>query len=231
VIAAGDDATIADLERRTPGRFIGHGHRISFAVVSRALASDPVSAAGLALDTAIWDQRGCLSPQLCFVEGDLEAAMELAAAVTAALARLAESLPPAQLSVADRLAIRRLRDESEWATFDGERARVFALPDEAAGTVVVEPRAALAPSPLGRSLRIMPIASTAALCDLLRPFRGVLEAAGVAVEPDRRPALAAALQASGVHLISTLGAMQRPPLDWRQGGRLRLGSWFDADAS
>lgn len=231
VIAAGDDATIADLARRSRGRFLGHGHRISFAVVTAALAGDAATAAALAFDTALWDQRGCLSPQLCFVVGDRDAAAALGTAVAGELARLADTLPPAQLSVGDRLAIRRLRDESEWATFDGERARVFAAADEAAGTVVVEPRPAFRPSPLGRSLRIMPIASLEALRDLLRPFRGVLEGAGVAAEPGRQRAVAATLEACGAHLLSPLGAMQRPPLAWRQGGRARLGSWFGGDAS
>ena len=231
VVAAGDDATIADLAGRTRGRFIGHGHRISFAVVTAARAADPASAATLALDTALWDQRGCLSPQLCFVEGDRDAATAFASRVAAELVLLAETLPPARLELGDRLAIRRLRDESEWATFDGERATVFAAPDEAAGTVVVEPRPALRPSPLGRSLRVMPIASCDVLDGLLAPRRGVLEGAGLAAEPARWAPLAARLEASGVHLVSRLGAMQRPPLDWRQGGRARLAHWVDADAT
>ncbi|MBX3024969.1 hypothetical protein KF840_08680 [bacterium] len=230
-VASGDDATVADLARRSRGRFIGHGHRISFAVVTAGLAGDAATAADLAFDTAVWDQRGCLSPQLCFVVGERDAALALGAAVAGELARLADILPPARLGVGDRLAIRRLRDESEWATFAGERARVLAAADEAAGTVIVEPRPAFRPSPLGRTLRIMPIASVEALRDLLWPLRGVLEGAGVAAEPGRRLAVTAALEACGVHLVSPLGAMQRPPLAWRQGGRARLGSWFDGDAS
>jgi len=230
-VAAGDDASIADLARRARGRFIGHGHRISFAVVTRAQADDPANAAALALDVAIWDQRGCLSPQLCFVEGDRDHATALAARVADQLAQLAVSLPPARASVSERLSIRKLRDESEWETFDGERASLLAAADELAGTVVVEPRPAFRPSPLGRSLRVMPVASFEALGEILRPHRGVLEGAGLAAEPERWAALAASLEVCGVHLVSPLGAMQRPPLAWRQGGRARLGSWFEGDAS
>lgn len=229
VVAAGDDATIAALATRARGRFIGHGHRISFAVVTAALAADPATAAALALDTAIWDQRGCLSPQLAFVETDRDATTAFAGRVADELTRLATVLPPARLEVGDRLAIRRFRDESEWATFDGERATVFSATDEAAGTVVVEPRPALRPSPLGRSLRVMPIASCDALDGLLAPFRGALEGAGLAAEPERWAPLVTRLEAAGVHLVSRLGAMQRPPLGWRQGGRPRLADWVDGD--
>lgn len=231
LVAAGDDATIADLAHRARGRFIGHGHRISFALVTQEPAADHATAAALALDVALWDQRGCLSPQLCFVEGDRDVATAFAARVGDQLAQLAVSLPPAQPSIGDRLAVRRLRDESEWATFDGERASLFAAGDEAAGTVVVEPRPVFRPSPLGRSLRVMPIPSWTALGEILRPHRGVLEGAGLAAEPERWRPLAAALEASGVHRVSPLGAMQRPPLGWRQGGRARLASWFEGDAS
>jgi hypothetical protein len=59
----------------------------------------------------------------------------------------------------------------------------------------------------------------------------VLEGAGVAAGAERWPAIAAALRGCGVHLVRPLGAMQRPPLDWRQGGMARLGSWFGDHAS
>lgn len=226
VVAAGDDATIADLARRTRGRFIGHGHRLSFAVVSAELAADDATAADLAFDVAAWDQRGCLSPQVCFVEGDRAAATAFAERLAAALLPLADALPPAPLSLGERLAIRRLRDEAEWVSFDGERPSLFAAADEAAGTVVVEPRPRLCPSPLGRSLRVMPIAACAALPELLAPHRALLEGAGLAAPPQRWAELAARLRAGGVHLVSRLGAMQRPPLDWPQGGRPRLAEWL-----
>jgi hypothetical protein len=227
VVAAGDDTTIADLARRTRGRFIGHGHRLSFAVVSRTLAADQATAAALAADVAIWDQRGCLSPQLCFVEGDRDAAVAFADHLAAALFSLATDLPPAHLALGDRLAIRRVRDAAEWATFDGERAVVHAAADEAAGTVIVEPRAALSASPLGRTIRVMPIASFAALEALLAPHRAILEGVGLAAPEEHWPLLAARLDACGAHLVSRPGAMQRPPLDWRQGGRPRLADWLD----
>ncbi len=97
VVAAGDDASIADLASRTRGRFIGHGHRISFALITGAQACEPSVAAHLARDIAVWDQRGCLSPQLCFVEGTFRAAHDFACHLGRQLSRVAETLPPARL--------------------------------------------------------------------------------------------------------------------------------------
>jgi hypothetical protein len=76
----------------------------------------------------------------------------------------------------------------------------------------------------------MPIASYEVLDRLLAPLRGVLEGAGLAAEPEHWPSLAARLEASGVHLVSRLGDMQRPPLGWRQSGRARLADWVGGDA-
>ncbi len=229
VVAAGDDETIAALAARTRGRFIGHGHRISFALVTAAAARERTSAAALAFDTALWDQRGCLSPQLCFVEGTRAQAEAFATELAAELARLAESLPPASMSLGQRLAIRRLRDSAEWATFDGERISLLAAADEAAGTVIVEPRARFVPSPLGRTLRVMPIADLDALPALLAPVCSVLEGTGLGAEPERWETIAQRLAACGVALVSPLGAMQQPPLAWRQGGRPRLTDWVTDD--
>ena len=41
----------------------------------------------------------------------------------------------------------------------------------------------------------------------------------------------AGLRAGGVHRVCRLGEMQRPPLDWRQGGRPRLADWGLKDAA
>ncbi|MDX2169979.1 MAG: acyl-CoA reductase [Deltaproteobacteria bacterium] len=226
VVAAGDDDSIAALAARARARFIGHGHRISFAVVTAAAAADPATVEGLAVDVATWDQRGCLSPQLGFIQGDFDAACELGARLSDALGRLAVALPPATMTIGERLAVRRWRDEAEWAGFGGERYVLFAQPDEGAGTVVVEPQAVFRPSPLGRSLRLLPIGGIEDLQSVLRPVRALLEGAGLAAGAGQYADWESALVASGVHLVSRIGAMQRPPLAWRQGGRPRLADWL-----
>lgn len=230
IVASGDDATIAALRARARGRFIGHGHRISFAVVAREVAGDAEparrTAALLAHDIAMWDQRGCLSPQLCFVEGDRATAQRFAAQVARALEPLAAQLPPAAPSPAERLALRRFRDDAEWRGLGGEPVDLFAAADEASGTVVVESDAALRPSPLCRTLRVQPLPGAGALSALLAPARAQLEGAGLAAAPQRWAEIADCLAAAGVHRVCEIGVMQRPPLDWRQGGRPRVADWL-----
>jgi hypothetical protein len=229
VVASGDDATIEALVARARGRFIGYGHRISFAAVAAEIVADSGALQGaaeqLAEDVALWDQRGCLSPQLCFVEGPMAAACRFGELTAAALRELAGRLPPGVPTTAERLAVRRFRDEAEWRGFAGQGTMLFALDGENDGTIVIEPDPIFAPSPLGRSLRVLPVDDLAALGDLLAPVRGVLEGAGIAAPQPRWSALAEWLAMCGVHRVAPLGELQRPPLDWHQGGRPRLADW------
>ncbi len=101
LLVAGD-GTIARVEegvRRagaTP-RIHYHGHKISFVAVERSCLTAerlPLVAPLTALDTAIWDQNGCLSPRLHFVEeGGVFTPEDYADAVTGALRTLSVQLP------------------------------------------------------------------------------------------------------------------------------------------
>jgi hypothetical protein len=105
-MVAGDD-TIARIEaeareayRQQAGAFPRlhrHGHKVSFiAVASELLTGErlPLLAPLAALDTVVWDQNGCLSPRLHFVEeGGALAPEDYADAVTEALQTLSRRLP------------------------------------------------------------------------------------------------------------------------------------------
>jgi hypothetical protein len=229
VVASGDDATLAEIRARCSARFIGHGHKISFAVIDaevlRSSALTAAAATGLALDVAIWDQRGCLSPQLCFVEGHFDQASSFAHLLAGELDRLSARLPSGDKSVEEHVAIRRFRAEAEWAAPGRQRPLLLGSGATTDWTVVVEPHPVFRPTPLGRSLRILPLQDLSQLPPLLEPVRSSLEGAGRAVAPGREAKLDQLLAAAGVHHIAPLGAMQRPTLSWKQGGRPRVADW------
>ena len=53
----------------------------------------------LAYDTSLWDQQGCLSPQLCYVEdGARVKAADFGRLVGEAMSRWARRLPPRRLA-------------------------------------------------------------------------------------------------------------------------------------
>src|SRR5437867_4922256 len=102
VVATGSDATLAALVPRLGRRLIAHGPRWSVAVVGRAAAAE-VDA--IALDVALHDQRGCLSPHAVYVTGD---ARGFAERLAAALDAVAVRLPPGPARVDARAAARPL---------------------------------------------------------------------------------------------------------------------------
>lgn len=226
VVAFGSDASIAALHGRCRTRFIGHGHRISFALITREMLASPAALAALAEDVSLWDQRGCLSPQVCFVEGDYDAACGFAAALAPHLDAAAARWPPGVLDLEEQNAVRRFRDEAEWRSLAGEAVELMAARDSLAWTIVVEGESVFRPTPLGRSLRVLPLSHVDRLPEIVAPARGKLEAAGVAAPADRRPAIDDVLRRAGVHWITNVGEMQKPPLAWTQGGRPRVADWI-----
>ena len=64
----------------------------------------------MALDAALYDGRGCLSPARVLVAGgDSGRARDFASALAGALADLEQTLPPGVLQAAEALALRELR--------------------------------------------------------------------------------------------------------------------------
>ena len=231
VVASGGDAAIAELRSRSTGRFIGHGHKVSFALVGRETLDDPhlahSAAAAIALDVAIWDQRGCLSPQLCFVEGDFASALRFAELLAPDLDRMAREVPPGKASLEENLAVRRFRDDIEWPQTGRPGGTLLAPKDSLDWSIAVEREPRFFPTPLRRSLRVLPIRGENELRAVLAPARRHLEAAGLAVVQSRRRAWSELLGSAGVHRVCDVGHMQRPSLAWAQGGRPRIADWVE----
>jgi hypothetical protein len=233
VVAAGSDTAVANLRSATHHRFVGYGHKLSFAFAARECLADRdqrrATAHALARDVALWDQRGCLSPRVCFAEGGFEAARELGAVVLEELRHIAATLPPGRLSTGEQLDIRRYRDAAEWRAIADDLERIFFADQLHVGSVVVEQRTSLFPAPAHRCISIIPVAADADMIDLLHPLRALLEGAGIAAPAERRESIRQALAAESIPYVATLGEMQYPPLNWRQGGISRLAPWTEAE--
>lgn len=233
VVATGSDETIRALAARVvpPRRFVGYGHRASVAAIGpEALVGDALSevAHGLALDVALWDQLGCLSPVSVFVMG---AGQALAEALAEALARLSRQLPRGRVDAAAGVAIAHARAEAELRSAAGHAVTLHGR-DGDEFSVVLEEDARTRPAPLHRFVRVHPVSDEADLFDALRPFAPHL--AGVAVAGFGRATrdVTARLAHAGASRICAPGRMQAPPLAWRHDGQLvllPLARWTDVE--
>jgi hypothetical protein len=224
VIASGSDASLAAIRPRVQGRFIGYGHKVSFGVIGRkALINAQRLAQLAAYDVALFDQQGCLSPQLIYVEeGGAATAKEFAGLLAQSLAQWQQELPRGRIPPEASLAIRRARDEAEWQALAGKDVELHASPSGTAWTVIYDADPIFIPSPLYRTVRVKPLTALTQLVALLAPWQEHLEAVGAAVKSDGRPGGEEILGSLGVSRICPIGTMQTPPLNWRHGGRPRI---------
>jgi Acyl-CoA reductase (LuxC) len=208
VIAYGERESLEDLERRAPGKVVGYGPKTSLAAIAREAVSGE-TAAGLAEDVALFDQRGCLSVAAVFTDGDAAA---LARRLAAALAELAERWPPGPAAAAELAAVQQARLEAELR--GSEVVPVGAA--LAAGTMIVEVDPAFRPSPGLRTVRVHSLADLAGLPALLAPWRGRLQ--GAALAGDAARSLAAPLEKLGISRCAAPGELQSPDALWHNGG-------------
>lgn len=210
VAVYGSDETVESIKARCGDRvLIAHGHGVSAAYCgSHALSQARIdrTIAALSLDICAYDQRGCLSPQVIYLEAPRDRpALEFAERLAAeGLEPLTEALPRGPLPAAVGAA------QAQWrgvAEVEGTliRGDTFAI--------CVRDQEPIRWSPGYRNVSIVPTAGLGAAFDAMRPFAANLKCLGTdgassaAVEKElsRRDVFHA--------YACKLGQMQAPPLD------------------
>lgn len=238
VVATGSEETITRLRTQlttsSGTRLLAHGHRVSFGLVGREALEDLNSIAEqAALDVAMHDQQGCLSPHLFYVEtGGAHPPRQFAQLLGEALAKLQMTLPRGSISTKAAAALHHFRSLYEMKQANGREIGIFGSKTGNLWTVIYENEPTFSLSPLFRTVRVKPIDDLLHVASLLLPWRPYLLAAGVAVSPQRLLLLAEALALMGVSRICPIGRMQQPSVGWHQDGRLtfaELVRWVDIE--
>jgi acyl-CoA reductase-like NAD-dependent aldehyde dehydrogenase len=217
VLVTGSDVAVAAVvERAGASRCLAHGHGVSVATWGADLVDPDAAAERLAVDVALWDQLGCLSPVACYGVGASDAALDaFADALARALAGREAAWPRGEIDAEAAALVAAERAGAEWRAAAGRSVAVHA----GAGTswtVIREDDAELRPAPLHRFVRVHPVADVDALERALTPLARHLAAvalegfgAGTA-EVERR------VRALGASRTCRFGALQSPPLTWRR---------------
>jgi hypothetical protein len=237
VVHYGSDQAIAALRAHAPARvrFIEHGPHISFALIDApgAGASLEHAARDLARATALFDQQGCVSPQLAYVIGSRAQARHIAGATAAALDDLQTELPRGRLSPAEAAAIRELRTRAEFDAIGGRSTELW-CPAHLHYTVILSADDRFEGSCLNRTLLIKNVPDLSSLISRIEPFGSLLQTVGIAgFHGDSMIRAAAALADAGVTRVTAIADMPWPPPGWHHDGRgpLReLIRWVDLEA-
>ena len=203
VVAYGGEATIDALQSAAPRRLIAFGPKLSLGWVGADADLDR-AARGMALDIALFDQRGCLSVEAVLVEQT--AAEPFAAALANALSALATELPPGRSSAAERAGVRLVREDADL------RALPWYGDALDAGTVIVETDVPISPSPGLRTVRIHSVSELPTLDD----WNGRLQ--GLAFTGRMPATVRRAFEQAGVSRFAPASQLQATDAAWRNGG-------------
>ena len=235
VVAYGGDETVAALRGRTPvtTRFVAHHHRSSVAVVGVEALGRPhakASAASLAKAVAIFDQRGCVSPRVVYVEeGGTVSPRAFASLLAQRLAGLERDLPSGALDGAEASALHQVRGTAELMVASESGAEIHHGGDAPWTVIFDRGPMALAPS-LGRTVRVVPLTDLEQLPDLLAFMGAHLQTVGTAGLGDREQELASRLGRAGVSRVVPFSEVPFPPPWWHHDGGSPLGDlvrWVD----
>jgi Acyl-CoA reductase (LuxC) len=228
VLAYGGNAALHAMQAHVPitTRFLPHGHKLSFGVVSAAALSThkgPMVARQAALDVARYDQQGCYSPHVFYVQrGGSLSPLEFAQHLAHALAAVQHKMPRQVLSLEEAAQVGAWREAHEFAAL-GDRSRtVLGSPAQWGSVVYAEQALPLTPGPLNRCVLVVAVDGLDEVMPLVAPQRDFLQTVGVAAAPEELLAWGERLGQAGVTRLCALGAMTAPEAGWHHDGRFSL---------
>lgn len=236
--ATGSDETLEDIRRRLPARtrFLAYAHRVSFAYVSaEAFSGGHLRRVveNAAADVTAWNQLGCLSPHVIYVQdGGLVTAEKFAEMLAEELARREETQPRGELPIEAAAAIASRRSLYEIRAAHSPETRHWCSPGSTAWTVVYEADPRFQLSCLNRFIYVKSVKDLTEALQNAGQVQGHTSTVGLAAPQHQVKDLALELARWGASRICSLGQMQNPPLAWRHDGRPALGdlvTWADLE--
>lgn len=236
VTATGSDATLAAIRKQlAPSvRFLGYGHRVSFGYVAGDVLT-PLHLnkiiARAADDVVAWDQLGCLSPHVFYVQtGGAISPVQFAEQLAGELARREELMPRGKLMPDMAAKIASLRTIYQMRAAHNPDTHLWQSESSTTWTVVCEADARFAVSCLHRFIYVKPARDLKEVMREADHVCGQVSTVGLAVPEHRTGEMTVQLARWGATRVCQLGRMQQPPLTWRHDGRPALGdlvSWTD----
>jgi hypothetical protein len=239
VTATGSDEMIAAIRAQLPVkiRFLGYGHRVSLGFVAQEVlyASRTKKIVAAAADDVIaWNQLGCLSPHVIYVQIGGEILPEHFAQLLAEELERREVIEPrGELTAEYAAAIAARRGIYEVrAAHSPEMTQHWCSKDSTAWTVIYEADARFQLSCLNRFIYVKGVADLKTALECADSVRGKVSTVGIATPEEKTNEIATQLARWGATRICALGQMQSPPLMWRHDGRPALGdlvTWTDLE--
>ena len=230
VLAYGGNEAIAQVRGLVPAttRFLGYGHKLGVALAGRE-ALDPRRVGDLARqvahDVVRYEQQGCYSPHVVYVErGGRIDPRGFSQRLAAELAAAGRRQPRPALALDEAAAVGAWREAAEMRTLSSAGAELLGDAQSSWAVAHAEGPLPLMPSAGWRCVQVVAVDALEAVPGLLAPHAAYLQTAALAVAPRRLQALAEALALAGVTRLCAPGAMTAPEAGWHHDGGFNLAS-------
>ncbi|MFC5498854.1 acyl-CoA reductase [Caenimonas terrae] len=228
VLAYGGNAALDEIRRQLPvtTRFLPYGHKLGFGMIGAAALDSlrgPATARLAAHDVMRYDQQGCYSPHMFYVErGGQVAPREFAHYLASELANLQRRFPRRTLALDDAAAVAGWRQAGELQALAGSGVELVGAEGADWGVSYADLAGSLAPTAANRSIQVVAVDALDDVIAQVEAHRPFLQTAGLAVAPAQLYRLADQLGAAGVTRIAAIGSMTSPEAGWHHDGRFNL---------
>lgn len=228
VVAYGGNHALQAMQVNIPvtTRFLPHGHKLSFGMVAATALSaqkGPKVAMQAALDVVRFDQQGCYSPHVFYVQkGAQMSPYEFAQQLSHSLASLEHSMPRRALSLEEAAQINAWRETHELTSMQGRSLALLGSDATLSTVIFSDSPLQLTPGPLNRCVMVVAVETLTEVAALIAPQRDYLQTVGLAAAPEELLNLGECLGQVGVTRICALGTMTAPAAGWHHDGRFSL---------
>ncbi len=228
VLAYGSNSSLDAVRRRLPvtTRFLAHGHKLGFGLIGVAAldaARAPATARLAAWDVMRYDQQGCYSPHLFYVErGGTVSPRDFAHYLGGELANLQQRFPRRVLELEDAAAVAGWRQSKELRSLSDGHDTLIGHDDAPWGVAYADTLQAFGPTSSNRTVQVVAVDALEDVVPLVAAHRALLQTVGLAAAPAELFRLSELLGAAGVTRISAIGSMTSPEAGWHHDGRFNL---------
>jgi hypothetical protein len=228
VLAYGSNTPLKEIQNRTPitTRYLPYGHKISFGVVSASVLDAQKSwsvAHKAAKDIALYDQHGCYSPHIFFIEsGGNISPKTFAYYVAHELSCFQDKFSRRVLSGNETIQLAQWRNDQTLNMLSDPTNEVISDKDGFWTVTYSENYGGFSLSGLNRTIHLVAVDSLEKIIPLISPYKAFLQTVGIAATPAEVFQLSDQLGQHGVTRISGLGSMTAPEAGWHHDGRFNL---------
>ncbi len=212
VVVWGSGKALSAWQKDTPAtlKIIPYGPRMSFALITSDCLRETdmrKAAFNMALDTCMWEQRGCGSPQFLFLEEtDMATTEQFINCLIASFQDLSGHIPPAELSIDEKIEITRERELALFGEITG-KSQAYYSKGNTNWTILIRHEMTRLGSPLNRTLVIYPYRDFEDVLTAIAPLRHMLQSVGLGCTLQEVDDITYALTKAGVCRITGLGKM------------------------